>query len=127
MPNYEANSDLRPEEFRSPVLRHSGLGITSLIIFVLACGSLTGSWLEDKANKAYLASQPGPYNLTAEAVLSLLFGCSGFLLLLIGGALGFASLFQTQRRKLFSGLGLALNSVLLFLLIVLGAWIMNKG
>jgi hypothetical protein len=106
--------------------RHSRLGITSLIFFVLACASLAGSWVEDKANRAYLASKPPPYDLTYEYVLSGLFGCSGILLLLIGLGLGFAGFAQHGRRKLFPALGLALNAGMLFVLIALCGWIIKQ-
>jgi hypothetical protein len=98
---------------------HSALGIASTIFFVLACASLVGSWVEDRANRAYLASKPPPYDLTEAYVLSALFGCSGFFLLLIGVALACASLCKRGRRKLFGALGLALNSILLLAFIVL--------
>jgi hypothetical protein len=119
--------DLHPdssagEEFRSPVPSDSGLGLSSVIFFVLACASLVGSWLADRANKAYLASKPGPYDLTWAYILTGLFGCCGFLLLLIGVVLGLERLLQQQRRKLFAGLGLALNASLLLLLISMVAW-----
>ncbi len=98
---------------------HSALGIVSVIFFVLACASLAGSWAEDRANRAYLASKPPHYDLTEAYVLSAIFGCSGVFLLLIGVALGFASLCQRGRRKLFGALGLGLNSILLLTVIFL--------
>ena len=109
---------------RAPI--HSASGIASVIFFVLACASLAGSWVEDSANRAYLASKPPPYDVTEAYVLSALFGCSGFFLLLIGAALGFASLRQRGRRKLVGGLGLALNSILLFAVIVLIVFVTRR-
>ena len=106
---------------------HSALGIASVIIFALACASLVGSWVEERATKAYLASKPPPYDLTESYVLTGLFGCSGFLLLLIGVALGCASLCQRGRKKLFGAVGLALNSILLVAFIVLIVFLVARG
>jgi hypothetical protein len=111
-----------PTSFQAPAqLPHSGLGIASFVIGILAGIAMLAIFIY-----AGYAESTTPGGLsedsTAAVVIGLLvIGCGG--LLLVGALLGIAALFISGHRKLFAIIGTVFNLVpiaMAIFLIVLG-------
>jgi hypothetical protein len=92
----------------APALKHSGLGIASFIIAIIAGVTLFFSF----AVAGFLqVSRPGGLDeKSGLAMLVGLFIIAVCMVHLVGLGLGIAGVFQAGRRKVFSVLGLVLNA-----------------
>ncbi len=104
------------------------LGIVGLVVGIVLVVAFGGEIVG--ADPASLTQQDLQQNLEDSPAATLALGVSGFLFLLspvlflIGLALGIAGIVQRRRKKLFAGLGTALNGLPLILIVglfVLGA------
>ncbi len=108
-------------------VKHSGLGIASFVLAILgiilliisfiltanAAANISASMTEEE----FVASAPGIIIASFLVLLTIGFNLIGFILGIIG-------LFQKQRKKLFSILGVVLNSigfVVFVIMLIIGA------
>ncbi|HZG74260.1 MAG TPA: hypothetical protein VEZ72_00255 [Paenibacillus sp.] len=109
--------------------KHSGIGIASFILAVVSILGMIGSGIGAGVAVAGFADDPALLNGLETGELPA--GMGGFLALiglmflfiltaLVGAVLGLVGLFQKDRAKLFSILGLVFNSlVVLFVMVVM--------
>lgn len=112
--------------------KHSGVGIASFIIAVVSILGLSGSVIAATAMAAAMAGDS--IAISPDTVQELPEGMGGLLAVaglmfflivaaLVGAVLGLVGLFQKERLKLFSILGLTFNSLLVlvvFIVLVVG-------
>jgi len=92
-------------------LKHSGLGIASLIVSIFAAVS---EFTLIVAAGIMGASSHGGIDENEIGVMILgFFIIGGFMLALSGFILGLAGLFQKYRKKIFPALGLAFNIIIM--------------
>jgi hypothetical protein len=98
-------------DFRTRVLPHSGLGIASLVIAVLAGVGLLALF----TIAGIMAEEAGgDLDENSPKVMLLgVFAIGGLGLALLGAALGLAGVLQKGRKKLFGTLGLVINALVL--------------
>lgn len=101
--------------------KHSPVGIASFMIAAVSALGLTGALIGAASAAADLARDmpqpPDPNVLPGGLGTLTVLGLSIMLLIfaaLVGALLGMAGLFQKQRRKLFSVLGLVFNALIVF-------------
>jgi hypothetical protein len=108
--------DVRHRAYFEDDRRHSGPGV---VAFALAIAAAIGTGIAAVLATIVMdAPQPVADDdplLVLTGLLFLAFGVTGF----AGLALGFAGTFQSDRKPLFAILGLSLNAVVLFGMVVL--------
>ncbi|MCI3925186.1 hypothetical protein MO973_33745 [Paenibacillus sp. TRM 82003] len=117
--------------------KHSRIGIASFILAVVSIVGIIGSVVAASTMATSLAVDPaavapGELPEIDEGALGGLLAVAGLMFLfllsaLVGGVLGIVGLFQKERLKLFSILGLTFNALLVFafLLIFLAATLLG--
>lgn len=103
---YSEDAYVRDDESQ----RHSGLGIASFVIAILAGLTEIGIIV---AASMMAADNRGELDEQSPQLMAMAVGfCGGVIIALVGIGLGIAGLVQSDRRKLFAILGLILNSVI---------------
>ena len=110
-PEIHPYSPPNPAQAPAPRTRHSGMGIASFVIGLLA--SVATLAVFAYAGYAQVTTPGGISETSPVAMLIglVILGCGG--LLFLGLILGIAALFQSDRRRVFGVLGLLVNGVVL--------------
>lgn len=104
--------------------KHSGFGIASFILAVISIAGVIGSMIAASTMAASFVAEtgtlaPGELPAVDEGAIGGMLATVGLVFLfiiaaLVGAVLGIVGLFQKDRLKLFSVLGLTFNSLLVF-------------
>ena len=105
-------NELNPTEAPAP-MPHSGLGIAS---FIISIATLVAVVIIFGFAGYSEATNPGGVDETTAMTIgfAIIGSC---LLLLIGAVLGIVGLFQEGRRRMFAGIGVGINGVLVLMVI----------
>jgi hypothetical protein len=117
-PNFASSSPYTPpnvpreQEFAQANRKHSGLGISSLILAIVSGVASFASVVVSVILVGGGADESNPGSVSLVIVGLAIIGSS--LLSVIGGVVGLVAMFQSNRKKVFGILGLIGNAIVFF-------------